>query len=89
MQVKTGLMNAFYTALQTLYNIVSILIPFAVGAGMVASGLITAGEVIIFYGISTSVGVSFTNISTMPERSDRPTEPWPGLLIPLSFLMKP
>lgn len=62
MQVKTGLMNAFYTALQTLYNIVSILIPFAVGAGMVASGLITAGEVIIFYGISTSVGVSFTNI---------------------------
>ena len=45
MQVKTGLMNAFYTSLQTLYNIVSILIPFAVGAGLVAAGIVTAGEV--------------------------------------------
>ena len=62
MQVKTGLMNAFYTSLQTLYNIVSILIPFAVGAGLVAAGIVTAGEVIAFYGISTSVGVAFTNV---------------------------
>ena len=62
MQIKTGLMAAFYSALQTLYSIVSILIPFAAGAGLVASGVLTAGEVIAFYGISASVGTYFTNL---------------------------
>lgn len=65
MQVKTGLMSAFYSALQTLYNIVSILIPFSVGAGMVAAGALSAGEVIAFYGISQSAGTFFTNIIDM------------------------
>lgn len=65
MQIKTGLMSAFYTALQTLYNIVSVLIPFSVGAGLVAGGVITAGEVVAFYGISGSVGVFFTNVIDM------------------------
>lgn len=62
MQIQTGLMSAFYSALQTLYSIVSIVIPFAVGAGLVAAGKLTAGEVIAFYGISTSVGTYFTNV---------------------------
>jgi len=65
MQVKTGLMSAFYVSLQTLYNIVSILIPFAVGAGLVASGVMSAGEVVAFYGISVSVGTFFTNVIDM------------------------
>lgn len=64
-QIQTGLMSAFYSALQTLYNIVSILIPFSVGAGLVASGVLTAGEVIAFYGISSSVGIFFTNVIDM------------------------
>ena len=62
MQIKTGLMNALYTSLQTLYNIVSILIPFVVGAGLVSAGILTAGEVVTFYGISGTVGVYFTNV---------------------------
>lgn len=62
MQIKTGLMNALYSALQTLYNIVSIIIPFSVGAVLVANGVLTAGIVISFYSISTTVGTSFTNI---------------------------
>ncbi len=62
MQIKAGLMNAFYTSLQTLYNIVSIVIPFVVGAGLVASGVVTVGDVITVYGIAGSVGVAFTNV---------------------------
>lgn len=62
MQIKTGLMSSLYAALQTLYNIVSIIIPFSVGAVLVANGVLTAGIVIAFYAISTTVGTSFTNI---------------------------
>lgn len=62
MQIKTGLMSAFYTTLQRLYNIVSILIPFIAGAGFVAAGKMTAGEVVAFYGIAGSVGTYFTNV---------------------------
>lgn len=65
MQIKTGLMSAFYSALQTLYNIVSVLIPFSVGAGLVAAGLMSAGDVVAFYTISGSVGVFFTNVIDM------------------------
>jgi ATP-binding cassette subfamily B protein AbcA/BmrA len=62
MQVKSALMNAFYTALQTAYNIISIAIPFAVGASLVAAGKLSAGDVIVFYSISTVVGTNCTNI---------------------------
>ena len=62
MQIKTGLMSAFYTTLQRLYNIVSILIPFIAGAGFVAAGKMTAGEVVAFYSIAGSVGTYFTNV---------------------------
>lgn len=62
MQIKTGLMTSLYTALQTLYNIVSIIIPFSVGAVLVSQGVLTAGVVIAFYSISGSVGVAFTNV---------------------------
>lgn len=62
MQIKVGLMSALMSAMQTLYTIICILIPFAVGAGLVAAGKMTAGEVVAFYSISTSVGTAFTNI---------------------------
>lgn len=65
MQIKTGLMSAFYTALQTVYNIISILIPFTVGAGLVSAGVMSAGEVVAFYAISGSVGTFFTNVINM------------------------
>lgn len=62
MQLQTGFMNAFYAALQSAFNIISIAIPFAVGAGLVKSGLMTAGEVVGFYAISQSVGMFMTNL---------------------------
>ena len=62
MQIKTGLMTSLFSALQTLYNIVSIIIPFSVGAVLVANGVLSAGIVISFYAISSSVGVAFTNV---------------------------
>lgn len=65
MQIKTGLMSAFYTALQTVYNIISILIPFTAGAGLVSAGVMSAGEVVAFYAISGSVGTFFTNVINM------------------------
>ncbi|MDE6881317.1 MAG: ABC transporter ATP-binding protein/permease [Oscillospiraceae bacterium] len=61
-QIQTGLMGAFSSALQTLFNIVSVLIPFLVGGGLVAAGKLTAGEVVAFYMISSTVGGSFTNV---------------------------
>ncbi len=62
MQIKTGLMNAFYTSLQTLYSIISVVIPFAVGAGLVAKNVLTVGDVIAFYAIAGAVGTYFTNV---------------------------
>lgn len=61
-QIQTGLMNAFYTALQTLFTIISIAVPFTVGAGLVRQGVMTAGEVVAFYAISGSVGNFMTNL---------------------------
>ncbi len=62
MQLQTGFMNAFYVALQTMFNIISIAIPFAAGAGLVAQGAMTSGEVVAFYAISQSVGMFMTNL---------------------------
>lgn len=62
MQIKTGLLGTFFTSLQTVYNIISIFIPFTVGGMLVASGKMTAGGVVAFYGISTQFGMSFTSI---------------------------
>ncbi len=62
MQIKTGLMSAFYSCLQMLYNIVGIVIPFTIGAGLVANGVMTAGDVVVIYSIAGSVGVYFTNV---------------------------
>ncbi len=62
MQIKNSMMYTLYGALQRVYSIISIAIPFAVGAALVASGKITAGEVIVFYQIAGTVGTSYTNI---------------------------
>lgn len=62
MQIQTGLMTAFDTALQTIFNIISIVIPFTAGAVLVKQGVMTAGEVIAFYMISGSVGNFMTNL---------------------------
>ncbi|MBR1814565.1 MAG: ABC transporter ATP-binding protein [Lachnospiraceae bacterium] len=62
MQIKTGLMDVFYSCLQTAYNILCIAIPFILGAKLVNEGVLRAGTVIAFYSIATSVGVEVTNV---------------------------
>ena len=62
MQLKTGLMDIAYVALQRLYSILSILIPFVLGAKLVNDHVIRAGIVIVFYSIAGSVGTETTNI---------------------------
>lgn len=62
MQLKTGLMDIAYVALQRLYSILSILIPFVLGAKLVNDHVIRAGIVIVFYSIAGSVGTEATNI---------------------------
>ena len=62
MQIKSGLMNMFYTCLQTAFSILSILIPFLIGAELVSKRLMRAGGVIVFYSIATTVGTQATNL---------------------------
>ena len=62
MQIKNGLMSVFYSSLQTLYNILSIAIPFVIGAKLVSDGVIRVGMVIAFYSIAGSVASDVTNV---------------------------
>lgn len=61
MQLKTGLMNILYTGMQRLFDILSILIPFLIGAKLVSDHVIRAGVVIAFYSMASSVGTTATN----------------------------
>lgn len=61
-QLQTGLMSSFYKCMQSVYSVVSVVIPFAVGAAFVASGKLTVGTVVSFYMISNIVGYLYTNV---------------------------
>ncbi|MCF0137400.1 MAG: ABC transporter ATP-binding protein [Oscillospiraceae bacterium] len=56
MQLKTGFMNIAYISMQHIFNILSLLIPFIIGARLVNDKIIRVGIVIAFYSIATSVG---------------------------------
>lgn len=62
MQIKTKLMDIFYNCMQTAYNLLSILIPFILGAKLVSEHVISVGAVIAFYTIAGTVGTEATNI---------------------------
>lgn len=62
MQVKTGMMNVFYTALQTVYTVLTIIIPFFIGAKLVSEGVLKVGHIVAFYTIAGAVGTSATNL---------------------------
>lgn len=61
MQIKTGLISIVYVALQHLFDILSLLLPFLIGAKLVNDHVIRAGVVIAFYTMATTVGVLATN----------------------------
>lgn len=62
MQLKTGFMNVFYTALQTVYTVLTMLIPFIVGAKLVSEGVLKVGHIVAFYTIAGAVGTAATNL---------------------------
>ena len=62
MQLKNGLMSGFYNCLQTAYSILSIVIPFVIGAKLVSDGVIKVGMVIAFYTIAGIVATLATNV---------------------------
>lgn len=61
MQLKTGLMSIAYNAIQHLFDIFSLLIPFLIGARLVEDKIIRVGIVIAFYSIARNVGTVATN----------------------------
>lgn len=61
MQIKNGLLNLGYSAMQRLFDILSLLIPFLIGAKLVSENVIRPGVVIAFYSISSSVCMIATN----------------------------
>ena len=62
MQLKNGFMNVFYTALQTIYTVLTMLIPFFVGAKLVSEGVLKTGHIVAFYTIAAAVGTAATNL---------------------------
>ena len=62
MQMKTQFVDLFYNCLQTVYRILSLAIPFIVGAKLVSDGLIRVGMVVAFYQIAGSVATEATNV---------------------------
>lgn len=62
MQIKNGLMDVFFSALQTVYNILCLLIPFLIGGSLVRARVMRAGSVIAFYSIAGTVGAEATNL---------------------------
>lgn len=62
MQMKAQFVDLFYNCLQTVYRILSLAIPFIVGAKLVSDGLIRVGMVVAFYQIAGSVATEATNV---------------------------
>ncbi|MCF0135627.1 MAG: ABC transporter ATP-binding protein [Lachnospiraceae bacterium] len=61
-QLYSGLLTQGYIGLQHLYSIISVCIPFFIGAGLVAEGKIKTGVVIAFYTMGSQLGMTATNI---------------------------
>ena len=62
MQIKSQFIDLFYNCLQTAFHILSLAIPFIVGAKLVGDGLIRVGMVVAFYQIAGTVATEATNV---------------------------
>ncbi len=62
MDIRAGVLNALYHAIDTGLSVAGILITFILGASLVDKGAITAGELVAFYSISGSVTLAFANL---------------------------
>ncbi len=64
-EIQQGLATELWIQLTTLMGMIAILIPFGVGAVLVAQGVLTPGEVVTVYTTSASVAVYYLNIGAM------------------------
>lgn len=62
MEISAGYLNVAYMAIDTTLNVIGILITFILGASLVAQGVLTTGDVITFYSISSAVTLAFANL---------------------------
>lgn len=62
MEIRAGYLSVIYQAIDTALSVAGILLTFILGASLVNQGLMTTGDVIAFYAISSSVTLSFANL---------------------------
>lgn len=63
-QFKIGMVTNLSTMINELLNLISIIIPFVVGAALYASGEITLGTIVSLSGLFGNVKTSFNNLIT-------------------------
>lgn len=62
MEIRAGYLSILYQAIDTTFSVAGILLTFILGASLVNQGLMTTGDVIAFYSISSSVTLAFANL---------------------------
>lgn len=62
LEIRAGYLSVINLAINTGSNMVGILLVFILGASLVNQGLMTTGDVIAFYSISSSVTLAFANL---------------------------
>ena len=62
MEIGAGYLSVTYNAIDTALSIAGILITFILGGSLVEQGVLTTGDVIAFYSISSSVTLAFANL---------------------------
>lgn len=60
-EIKTGLVAVLYTIIEKSLNIAGMLITFVFGGLLVNKGVLTVGQVIVFYTFSGNVSATFSN----------------------------
>lgn len=62
MEIRAGYLSILYQAIDTTFSVAGILLTFILGASLANQGLMTTGDVIAFYSISSSVTLAFANL---------------------------
>ncbi len=57
-----GLLSSLYSLISGLLSPICQAIVFVFGAGLVANGKLTVGEVVVFYSFASSISLSFSNL---------------------------
>lgn len=61
-RLYSGFLSQFYMLIETAMRVGSVLLTFIVGASLVNQNVLTTGDVVAFYQISTTATISFANI---------------------------